>query len=129
MNPDLDSLGSAEYVLLTTFRKDGTAVGTAVWVARGGSELLVWTVSDSWKVKRIRRNPEVLVAPCDMRGRIKGDPAEGTARVLDAEATEQARAAIAKKYGIIGRLAMAASKWRRGRNGTVGLAIALRAGA
>ncbi|MGZ4560645.1 MAG: PPOX class F420-dependent oxidoreductase, partial [Mycobacteriaceae bacterium] len=101
--------------------------GTPLWVARGGSELLVWTVSDSWKVKRIRRNPEVLVAPCDMRGRIKGDSVEGTARVLDLEATEQARAAIAKKYGIVGRLTMTASNWRRGRDGTVGLAIALRA--
>ncbi|MGZ4518116.1 MAG: PPOX class F420-dependent oxidoreductase [Mycobacteriaceae bacterium] len=127
MPSDLDSLGSAQYVLLTTFRKDGTAVGTPLWVARGGSELLVWTVSDSWKVKRIRRNPEVLVAPCDMRGRIKGDSVEGTARVLDLEATEQARAAIAKKYGIVGRLTMTASNWRRGRDGTVGLAIALRA--
>ncbi len=125
MAVDLESLARAEYVLLTTFRKDGTAVGTPVWVARDGGELAVWTVTDSWKVKRLRRNPAVLVRACDFRGKPKGAEAGGKARVLDAEATERVRALLSAKYGIKGRLAMMASKLRRGRTGTVGIAVAL----
>lgn len=125
MAPDLDSLGSAEYVLLTTFRKDGTAVATPVWVGKNGTELVAWTVREAGKVTRIRRNPDVLVSACDVRGRPSGEAATGTARVLDADATEQVRAVLATKYGIRGRLVLAASKIRRGRSGTVGLAITL----
>lgn len=125
MTAELDSLGAGEYVLLTTFRKDGTPVGTPLWVARADQELLVWTVTDSWKVKRIGRNPKVLLATCDLRGKPKGEPVSGTARVLDAAGTTRAREAIAKKYGIRGRVTMAVSKLRRGAAGTVGLSITL----
>jgi PPOX class probable F420-dependent enzyme len=125
MAPDLETLGSTEYVALTTFRQDGTAVPTPVWVARSGAELLVWTVRDAGKVKRLRRNPAVLVAVCDFRGKVTGAAAAGTARVLDADATERVRTTIAKEYGIKGRLVMTASKLRRGRDGTVGIAITL----
>ncbi|MEO9220692.1 MAG: PPOX class F420-dependent oxidoreductase [Mycobacteriaceae bacterium] len=125
MAPELDTLAAAEYVALTTFRKNGTAVPTPVWIARRDAELVVWTERDAGKVKRVRRDPRVQVAVCDLRGRVKGESASGTARVLDAEATEQARTAIARAYGIKGRLVMAGSKLRRGRDGTVGIAIAL----
>lgn len=125
MAADLDTLGSAEYVALTTFRKDGTAVPTPVWVARSGDGLVVWTVSDAGKVKRLRRNPAVLVAVCTVRGTVTGKPAAGTARVLDADATERVRATIATAYGLRGRLVMAGSRLRRGRDGTVGIAITL----
>lgn len=125
MASDLDTLGSAEYVALTTFRKNGAAVPTAVWVARSGSELVVWTTRDAGKVKRLHRNPAVTVAQCDVRGKVTGEAVSGTARMLDADATERVRTALAKEYGIKGRLVMAGSRLRRGREGTVGIAITL----
>ncbi|NUP25633.1 MAG: PPOX class F420-dependent oxidoreductase, partial [Nocardia sp.] len=67
-----DQLAQAKYVSLTTYKKDGTPVGTPVWVAPDGDLLLVWTNPDSWKVKRIRRNPDVTLPVSDNRGRTEG---------------------------------------------------------
>jgi PPOX class probable F420-dependent enzyme len=123
VNSDIARLGESKYLLVTTFRKDGTPKPTPVWVAHDGTELLVWTVADSWKVKRVRRNPAVEVAPCTMRGEPLGAAVPGTARVLDADDTERVRRALAKKYGPLGRVTLFFSKLRRGVTGTVGIAI------
>jgi PPOX class probable F420-dependent enzyme len=123
MSPTLSEIGATKYVLLTTFRKDGTGVPTPLWAALDGDRLLMWTVTDSWKVKRIRRSPRVTVVACDVRGNPKGDALEARAVVLDAAATEHARDAIARKYGLLGWLTMKGSLLRRGRGGTIGLAI------
>ncbi|WP_405997747.1 PPOX class F420-dependent oxidoreductase [Streptomyces sp. NBC_00829] len=90
----------ARYISLTTFRKDGTAVPTPVWFAVDGGELFVWTRSDSWKVKRLRRDSRVVVTVCDARGRVtEGAPsAEGTARLLDEAGTGAIRRLLARKY-------------------------------
>lgn len=77
---DLDRLSAEKYVLLTTFRKDGRAVSTPVWAVRDGDALAVWTASDTGKVKRIRRDSRVTVAPCDVRGRPHGEAIPGTRR-------------------------------------------------
>ncbi|MFE1899440.1 PPOX class F420-dependent oxidoreductase [Streptomyces yangpuensis] len=96
----LQELGSARYVSLTTFRKDGTPVATPVWAVADGGELYVWTRSDSWKVKRIRNDGRVTVAPCDVRGRVEeGAPAvEGRARLLDEEGLRRVRRLMSRKY-------------------------------
>jgi PPOX class probable F420-dependent enzyme len=116
--------GTAKYVRLTTFRKDGTPVASPLWAALDGDELLMWTVTDSWKVKRLRRNPAVIVQACDARGKQTfGEPVRGTAVVRDEAGTDRARDAVIKKYGILGWITVKASLLRRGKNGTVGLAI------
>ncbi|MEN8654709.1 PPOX class F420-dependent oxidoreductase [Streptomyces sp. 21So2-11] len=96
----LEPLGRAPYVSLTTFRKNDTAVATPVWAASDGTELFVWTKSDSWKVKRIRNDGRVLVTACDVRGRIaEGAPsAEGAARLLEEAAMRDLRKLLARKY-------------------------------
>ncbi|WP_314252265.1 PPOX class F420-dependent oxidoreductase [Streptomyces sp. DSM 40907] len=98
---DLEELGSARYVSLTTFRKDGTPVATPVWAVADGGELYVWTRSDSWKVKRIRNNGRVTVTACDMRGRVaEGAQArEGEARLLDEAGLRRVRKLMSRKYG------------------------------
>ncbi|MFD9081079.1 PPOX class F420-dependent oxidoreductase [Streptomyces erythrochromogenes] len=96
----LQELGSARYVSLTTFRKDGTPVATPVWAVADGGELYVWTRSDSWKVKRIRNDGRVTVAACDVRGRTEeGTPViEGRARLLDEEGLRRVRKLMSRKY-------------------------------
>jgi PPOX class probable F420-dependent enzyme len=121
----MESLVDAEFVLRTTFRRDGRAVGTAVWVAPLDDGLGVWTAADSGKVKRIRRDGAVTVAVCDRRGAPSGTAVPGRARVLDAAGTARVRAAVVAKYGLVGRVLTALSRWRRGSAGTVGLAITL----
>lgn len=87
----LEQLGRGKYLLVTSYKKDGTAVPTPVWVVRDGDALGVWTPADSWKVKRIRRNPKVLVGPCDVRGRATGESVPATAELLDAAGTARYR--------------------------------------
>ncbi|MEU0355912.1 PPOX class F420-dependent oxidoreductase [Streptomyces cyaneofuscatus] len=96
----LQDFARSEYVSLTTYRKDGTPVATPVWAAAEGEVLYVWTRSDSWKVKRLRNNTDVVVTVCDVRGRIaEGAPkAEGTARLLDTDETRAVRKLLARKY-------------------------------
>lgn len=116
-------LASAKYLLLTTFRRDGTAVPTPVWVVGDGSLLYAWSAVDTGKVKRIRRDGAVLVAACDFHGKADGPAKPGTARLLDAEGTERVRDLIRRKYGISGRLTLLGSLLRRGRAGTIGIEI------
>ncbi|WP_197501436.1 MULTISPECIES: PPOX class F420-dependent oxidoreductase [unclassified Gordonia (in: high G+C Gram-positive bacteria)] len=119
-----DAATDAKYVQLTTFRKDGTPVASPLWAAYDGESLVMWTETDSWKVKRIRRDPHVVVQACDARGKkLRGQPVDGTATILDAAGTDHARSVISKKYGIVGWVLVKASLIRRGKDGTIGIAI------
>lgn len=120
----IEDLSAEQYVCLTTFRKNGTAVPTPVWAAADGDALVVWTQADSGKVKRIRGNPGVVVAACDMQGNTRGEQVEGSARELSAGETERVRRLIVKKYGLTARALMLGSRLRRGREGTVAIRIA-----
>ncbi|AYJ49749.1 PPOX class F420-dependent oxidoreductase [Rhodococcus sp. P1Y] len=116
-------IADGKYVSLTTFKKDGTPVATPLWGARDGDTLLVWTTTESWKVKRIRRNSAVTVAPCTARGKVEGDAVDAVATILDSAGTEKARSAISSKYGILGWLTVTGSSLRRGKSGTIGISI------
>ncbi|KOV85856.1 PPOX class F420-dependent oxidoreductase [Nocardia sp. NRRL S-836] len=120
----ITELGEGKYLLLTTFRKDGTAVPTPVWVVPGGNGVIhAWSARDTGKVKRIRRSGDVEVGACDFRGNPQGASVKARARLLDDDASDAVRARIAKKYGIAGWLTVFGSKLRRGRTGTVGIEI------
>lgn len=93
------ALAGHQYMRLTTFRKSGEAVPTPVWFAQDGDHLYVTTDPDSGKVKRIRNNAQVEVAPCDMRGTPLGDSAEAMARILTGDESTVALAALKRKYG------------------------------
>ncbi|MFF7489048.1 PPOX class F420-dependent oxidoreductase [Streptomyces luteogriseus] len=121
----LDELGAGKYLLVTSYRKNGTPVATPVWVVRDGDALGVWTVADSWKVKRIRNRADVLVGPCDLRGNPTGDQVPATAEICDAATTGRYRQLIGRKYGLTGRLTLLGSRLRRGVDGTVGIRITL----
>ncbi|WP_333778137.1 PPOX class F420-dependent oxidoreductase [Streptomyces sp. IBSBF 3136] len=121
-----DRLGSGKYLLVTSYRKDGTPVATPVWVVPDGDALGVWTTTGSWKVKRIRRRADVLVGPCDVRGRPTGRQVPATAEIADAATTARYRTLIARKYGIVGRLTLLGSRLRRGLDGTVGITVKLK---
>jgi uncharacterized protein len=125
MNAELTRLTKANYLLITTFRRDGTPVPTPVWVGRDDDELIVWTRSDTGKVKRIRRDPSVEVAACDVRGKPRGPTVAGTARILDADGSDRGRTLLKRKYGITGRIVIGSSVLFRGRAGSLCLAISL----
>jgi PPOX class probable F420-dependent enzyme len=99
-----ESLRSHKYCLLTTFRKSGEPIPTPVWFGLSDGRLYVRTEADVGKVKRIRANARVLVAPCSVRGKPLGPPAEGRARVLAQSDSEHAERAIAASYGLLRRV-------------------------
>jgi PPOX class probable F420-dependent enzyme len=69
-------------VLLTTYRRDGTPVGTPVNIAVDGDRAFVRTFDTAWKLKRIRNNPEVEVAPSTVRGKPTGPAIRAHAQAL-----------------------------------------------
>lgn len=121
----LDRLAAGNYLLITSYRKNGTSVATPVWVVRDGDALGAWSAADAWKVKRIRNRADVLVGPCDVRGNPTGDSVPATAVILDQAATDAYRRLLARKYGVMGRLVLFGSRLRRGKTGTVGIRITL----
>ncbi len=104
-------LGAERYVNLATFRKNGREVPTPVWIAREGSKLYVWTNGTSGKVKRVRANGKARLAPCDARGKLRGDWVDGSARMLDDPAAlQRGLETVIRKYGWQMRLALLASR-------------------
>ena len=92
------AISGQKYISLTTFRKSGVAVPTAVWFGEDGGKLYVMTRSDMGKSKRIRNNSKVQVAPCTVRGKVTGEQIAATARILPPEEHKMARSAINRKY-------------------------------
>ena len=125
MTSTVDTLGAASYVLVTSYRKDGRAVPTPVWVVRDGDAIAIWTVHDSGKVKRIRRDGTVLVGPCDLRGRLTGQEVPGQATILTPIESARIKELLKQKYGLTGRITLWGSKIRRGEDGTLGIRITL----
>jgi PPOX class probable F420-dependent enzyme len=98
------ALQDGKYMLLTTFRRDGTPVSSPVWlVALDGGRLGLWTSSGSGKVKRLAHTDRVTVQPCDARGRVKGTdaPVVGTARVVTGPEYETITTKVRAKYGFM----------------------------
>lgn len=92
------SISGQKYMALTTFRKSGAAVSTAVWFAENDGNLYVMTRIDSGKAKRLRNNPQVRIAPCTGRGKVTGPDFPATARILPPDAWPAARHVLHKKY-------------------------------
>ncbi len=130
MTDTLAALRDARYVSLTTFRSNGERKYTPVWIAPHGEEFVVITLADTWKVKRIDRNPAVELRPCDIRGRATPDaPAfAGQARVIRGPAAvTDVKGAIGAQYGawyrVFARLEALAGRVRPRRNPRAGIYI------
>jgi PPOX class probable F420-dependent enzyme len=88
------------HVLLVTFRRSGEPVPTPVWFGLADGKVYARSEARVGKVKRIRANPRVLVAPCDSRGKPLGPAAEGRARILAPEEEPAAERAIQAGFGL-----------------------------
>ena len=98
-------LRDAKYFSLRSFKKNGQPVDTPVWFAAVAPErFVVFTDGTSYKVKRIRRNPKVEIARCDMRGKLLGSWQPATCRALEKsqepERVAEAYDALNQKYGL-----------------------------
>ena len=96
----VDQFTNQNFINLETTRRNGEAVQTPVWFVELGGMLYVRTGADSGKVKRIRNNGLVRVAPCDYRGKLEGDWLEAQARLVDSSTAEQVNQLFNRKYGL-----------------------------
>ena len=98
-------LDDARYINLRSFRRDGSGADTPVWAAPSDGKLVVFTLRESYKIKRIKRESRVQIARCDARGKLLGPWIDGAAHIVtDAEEEKRAYAALNRKYGLTMRI-------------------------
>jgi PPOX class probable F420-dependent enzyme len=93
---------NTKYISLESFRKTGVGVRTPVWFAADPAMpdcFYIYSLPDSGKVKRIRNNPHVRIAPCDIRGNLRGAWVEAAARICSGEEVQKGQELLRKKYG------------------------------
>jgi PPOX class probable F420-dependent enzyme len=101
-----EAFAGYKYLNLETFKKNGDGVKTPVWFAvepsasldSNGAKLYLYTIGVSGKVKRMRNNPRVRIAPCDVRGKVLGDWIEARTEFLTGEDADHAVRLLNKKY-------------------------------
>jgi PPOX class probable F420-dependent enzyme len=95
-----------KYLNLETFRKSGEGVRTPIWFAAEtatgfdstATKLYLYTVGNSGKIKRIRNNPRVRIAPCDMRGKVLGEWVDARAEIVTGVEAAHGMSLLDKKY-------------------------------
>ena len=126
MATNFGTLARAKYIELTTFRKTGEGVSTAVWLAADGDAVIVLTGESAGKVKRIRHTTAVTMRPCNVVGRAKRgvDAVDGVAEIVTDPAREWAYIELLrKKYGWQFRLAFGSESKQKERGHPVVLRI------
>ncbi|HEX5192062.1 MAG TPA: PPOX class F420-dependent oxidoreductase [Solirubrobacteraceae bacterium] len=99
--PDLDAAFPGRYLSVTSFKRDGTGIATPVWFVSDGGRLFAFTDLHSAKIKRIRRNPHVLVASCWPWGALRREPLPARAEVLtDTADLERVRQLLVARYKV-----------------------------
>jgi hypothetical protein len=106
-NP-LHALNRSKIALLTTYKRDGTAVSTPVSVVvdRDGTVAYIRTYSHTGKAKRLRRNPAVLAAPATFRGKPLGPAIPCVAQLLEGDAAARASRRMSRHSPVIEGLAV-----------------------
>jgi hypothetical protein len=97
----LSSLKDTKTVLLTTYKRDGTPVGTPVSIAFDGDRAFFRSYDKAWKTKRLRNNPNVEVAPATVKGTPTGPALEARATLLDSEQATVAAHALARRHRVL----------------------------
>ncbi len=106
----LSQFAGHKYLNLETYRRDGTPVLTPVWFAEEKGVFYIYSLADAGKIKRMRRNPRVRIAPCSFRGDLLGTWVEGKARLLEGAEADRGDELLDKKYGWQRKLG---NFWRR----------------
>jgi uncharacterized protein len=101
MSTPLLPLRNAKTILLTTYKRDGTAVGTPVSVAFDGDRAFFRSYDKAWKTRRLRRNPHVQAAPSTFRGKPTGPAIRARATLLEGAQARVAAKALARSYPVL----------------------------
>jgi PPOX class probable F420-dependent enzyme len=119
----LEPFSGRNYLNLETLRRNGTAVATPVWFARDGNILYAYSLAAAGKVRRIRNNPRIRIAPCDIRGRLEGEWMPAQARLVDGPEAIRAHGLLDRKYGWLKRIGGILNRWRRREYAVVAMTL------
>jgi uncharacterized protein len=97
----LTTFATQKTVLLTTFKRNGTPVGTPVNLAVAGDHAYFRTPHPAGKAKRLKNNPSVTVAPSTLRGTPTGPAVTARARLLPGDEANRAARLLARKHPIL----------------------------
>ncbi|TMM16629.1 MAG: PPOX class F420-dependent oxidoreductase [Actinobacteria bacterium] len=99
--PELTAFARHRTALLTTYKRDGTPVGTPVTIALAGSRAFVRTYDRAGKAKRMRNRPDVRIAPSTVRGKPLGSEVPARSRLLAGDEAVEAARAIARRQPVL----------------------------
>jgi uncharacterized protein len=119
----LSQLSNFKYIDIETYRKNGTAVRTPIWFIIYQGLIYFRSDAKSGKVKRIRNNPHVRIAPCDIRGNVKGNWFDGKVKFADSAESSIVYSMIDKKYGFVATLVRIFNKIRHTNPVVIGIAL------
>jgi uncharacterized protein len=112
-----------KYLNLETFKRDGTGVRTPLWFAEQDGRIYIYTLANAWKVKRVRNNPRVRIAPCDIRGKLTGDWVEARARIVEGSEAQLGHQLLDKKYGLMKKIGTWFSRLRKRQHAVIGIQV------
>lgn len=102
---DFSCFRKEEFLSLETYRKNGETIKSPMWFAQDNDALYLWTMADTSKVKRIRNNPHVNIAPCKRMGEVTGEWMTAHATIDDSPImVAQVEALLLKKVGLFFRI-------------------------
>jgi PPOX class probable F420-dependent enzyme len=88
-------------ILLTSYKRDGTPVGTPVSIPFDGDRVFFRSYDKAWKTKRLRNNPQVDVAPSTLRGEPTGPAIQVRASLLVGAQAGIAAKALARRHRVL----------------------------
>ena len=92
---------SAKTILLTTYKRDGTAVPTPVSIAFDAGRMFFRSYDKAWKTKRLRNNPAVTFAASTLRGKPLGPLVRAQATLLEGEQAAVAARALGRHHRLL----------------------------
>ena len=102
---DFSRFRKEEFLSLETYRKNGETIKSPMWFSQDNDALYLWTMADTSKVKRIRNNPHVNIAPCKRMGEVTGEWMTAHATIDDSPImVAQVEAMLLKKIGLFFRI-------------------------
>ena len=122
----LEQFSGRRYINLESYKRSGEAKLTPVQSIMDNGLVYFRTGPDTWKVRRIRRNPHVRIVPSDRSGNPTGDWRDGEARILEGEENARVMKLFEKEYGRVGNSLVNLVGRMRGERLTTIVSITLR---
>ena len=101
MDQSKNQFENQNFLNIETYRRNCQGVRTPVWFVDDGEAFYIRTGANSGKVKRIRNNPDVQIAPCKADGTVIGEWISTKGKeITDTDTDKQVDKLLGKKYGI-----------------------------